>query len=225
VTDTPGPPGPIDPRAVRRVYDAVAGAYAGRFAGELAHKPFDRAQLDRFTAATRSAPGPVCDLGCGPGQVARSLRERGGRAFGADFSPEQLRQARRLHPGLPLVQLDMLRLPLAAGALAGVVAFYAIIHFSIDQAEQAFRELARVLAPGGLVLLAFHAADAAAPPDAPTRGRHVEEFLGHPVRADVVLLRPADVAARLDAAGLRVERVATRPPYLGIEHPLRRANV
>ena len=160
---TPDAPGPIDPRAVRRVSDAVAGDYAGRVAGELAHTPFDRAHLDRFAAQTRGAGGPVCDLGGGPGQVARSLRERGARAFGADLSPEQLRRARRLRPGLPFMQLDMLRLPLAAGALAGAVACSSIIHVSLDQAEQAFRELARVPAPGGRALLAFHAAGADAP--------------------------------------------------------------
>ena len=128
----PDPPGPIDPCAVRRVYDEVAGAYAERFAGELAHRPFDRDQLDRFADATRASAGWVCDLGCGPGQVACCLRARGVRAFGADLSPEQLRHARCLHPGAAFVQLDMLRLPLVAGALAGAVAFYSIIHFSLD---------------------------------------------------------------------------------------------
>ena len=53
----------------------------------------------------------------------------------------------------------------------------------------------------------------------------MEAFLGHPVRADFVLLRPADVAARLDAAGMEVEQVATRPPYPDIEYPSRRAYV
>jgi SAM-dependent methyltransferase len=210
---------------VWRVYDATADAYAERFAGELAHKPFDRDQLDRFAAATSATAGWVCDLGCGPGQVARYLRERGLRAFAADLSPEQLRQARRLSPDAALVQLDMLRLPLAAGALAGAVAFYSVIHFSLDQAERAFRELARALAPGGRLLLAFHVADADAPPGTPTHGRHVDEFLGRPVQADFVLFRPADVAARLEAAGLDVEQVATRLPYPGIEYPSRRAYV
>ena len=82
------------------------------------------------------------------------------------------------------------------------------------------------MTPGGRALLAFHAADADAPPDAPTRGRHVEAFLGHPVRADFVLLRPADVAAPgAPTPGLDVEQGATRPPYPDIEYPSRRAYV
>ena len=67
-------------------------------------------------------------------------------------------------------------------------------------------------------------------PDAPTRGRHVEAFLGHPVRADVVLLRTADVAARLDAAGLDaagldVEQATLRSPSSDLEYSSRRAYV
>ena len=50
----------------------------------------------------------------GDGWVARCLHELGVRAFGADLSPEQLRHARRLHPGAPFVQPDLLRLPLTA---------------------------------------------------------------------------------------------------------------
>ena len=162
MTGAPAAPGPIGPRAVRRVYDAVAGDSAGRVAGELAHTPFTAptstaSRPRRGAPAARSATWAV-----GPARSPATYASAA-RAFGADLSPEQLRRARRLRPGLPFVQLDMLRLPLAAGALAGAVACSSIIHVSLDQAEQAFRELARVPASGGRALLAFHAAGADAP--------------------------------------------------------------
>jgi hypothetical protein len=56
----------------RASYDRLAGEYARRLYGELAHKPVDRALLDAFAAELRGV-GPVCEVGCGPGQVARYL--------------------------------------------------------------------------------------------------------------------------------------------------------
>ena len=53
-------------------YDLVADEYARRVFDELQQKPLDRQLLDRFAARVRNA-GPVCDVGCGPGHVARLL--------------------------------------------------------------------------------------------------------------------------------------------------------
>jgi 2-polyprenyl-3-methyl-5-hydroxy-6-metoxy-1,4-benzoquinol methylase len=78
---------PIDPAQVEQCYDTVAAAYAERFYHELEHKPFDRSWVDRFADLTRDK-GWVCDLGCGPGQIARYLAERGARVCGADLSLE-----------------------------------------------------------------------------------------------------------------------------------------
>jgi len=97
----------------RLSYDRVAAEYAARLNDELTHKPLERALLDAY--ATR-ASGPVCDLGCGPGQVGAYLRSRGARVVGVDLSHGMAQQARRLHPDLPVAQADMRALPFAAGA-------------------------------------------------------------------------------------------------------------
>ncbi len=78
-------PDPTD--STRDSYDRVADEYARRIFDELDHKPFDREILDGFADAVRGL-GPVCDLGCGPGQVARYLRARGVDAF-APFPPRR----------------------------------------------------------------------------------------------------------------------------------------
>ena len=78
-------------------YDDVAEPYADAYFGELARKPFDCAALERF-AASLPAGSPVADIGCGPGQVARFLRERGLDALGIDLSPRMVALARRLQP-------------------------------------------------------------------------------------------------------------------------------
>jgi trans-aconitate methyltransferase len=64
------------PNEVEDSYDRVAKEYATRIFRELNHKPLDRELLDRFALRVHGI-GPVCDLGCGPGHVARYLHERG----------------------------------------------------------------------------------------------------------------------------------------------------
>jgi trans-aconitate methyltransferase len=61
---------PMTHRDVQTAYDTVADEYVRRIYDELQHKPFDRELLDQFAARVRQS-GMVCDLGCGPGHVAR----------------------------------------------------------------------------------------------------------------------------------------------------------
>ena len=88
--------------AIRRSYDRVAEEYAERFLRELASKPLDRAILDVFAEAMRGR-GPVLDIGCGPGQVARYLFDRGAAVEGVDLSqsrPIVTLSSSVDHPGL-----------------------------------------------------------------------------------------------------------------------------
>jgi trans-aconitate methyltransferase len=78
--------------SVRAGYDILADEYVSHVFEELHHKPLDRELLDRFA---KEAPGPVCDLGCGPGHVARYLHSRGAVVSGIDLSPEMVERARR----------------------------------------------------------------------------------------------------------------------------------
>jgi SAM-dependent methyltransferase len=200
---------------VRDCYDAVADAYAARFTDELAHKPLDRALLGRFADATRGA-GPVADLGCGPGQTTAFLQSLGVDARGIDLSAAMARQAGRLHPGIVFETGDMRGLGVDDGALAGVVAFYAIVHCSPEELRRVCGEMYRVLRPGGLALLAFHIGD---------ETRHVEEFLGQPVAVDFVFWPVARVADALRAAGFADLDIIERDPYPEVEYPSRRAYV
>jgi SAM-dependent methyltransferase len=193
-------------------YDAAAEGYAEHLAGELAHKPLDRDVLDRFADATRG--GLVADLGCGPGHVARYLHERGATTVGIDLSPRMVEVARARNPGLDFRVGDLRALELADERLAGAVLFYAIVHLAPDELAGAFAELRRVLAPGGLALLAFHVGDEV---------NHVDELFGARVALDFRFHRPDAIAAALAAAALPVVEQTVRDPYPGVEYPSRRA--
>lgn len=108
---------------IRASYDSAADAYVQHLFTELEQKPLDRHILNRFAEAVRGR-GLVADLGCGPGHVAKYLHEQGVNVCGIDLSPEMIRCAARLSPGLAFQVGDMTSLDLPAASLAGIVAFY-----------------------------------------------------------------------------------------------------
>jgi ubiquinone/menaquinone biosynthesis C-methylase UbiE len=142
-------------RSIRESYDRLAEEYTHRIADELQHKPLDRELLDRFARQT-SGRGEVCDMGCGPGHVARYLRNAGASVFGLDLSTGMLAQARKLNPEIRFREGNMSDLDIADGVLAGIAAFYAIVNISRESLLTVFREMHRVLHSSGLLLLAFH---------------------------------------------------------------------
>ncbi len=198
--------------ALQASYDRVAEEYAARFFDELAHKPLDRALLDCFAEQVREL-GPVAELGCGPGQIARYLRERGVSILGIDLSAEMVALARRLTPEITFRQGTMLALDVEDGAWGGIVAFYSIIHLPPDDLPQALAEFHRALRPGGLVLLSFHVGDERV---------HADEFLGKPVAIDAYFYQPETIEGHLRAAGFTIEARLERQPYVAVEYPSRR---
>jgi len=200
---------------VQSAYDRVADEYVRRIFEELKHKPLDRQLLDRFAARVQSL-GPVCDMGCGPGHVARYLQGRGVLVSGVDLSPVMVEHARRLNPGIEFWQGDMLALDVEDEAWAGITAFYCLIHVPRSKVVAALRELKRVLRPGGLLLLAFHIGDDVV---------HLDEWWGQQVSLDFIFFRPEEMRGFLESAGFEVEEMIERDPYPDVEHQSRRAYV
>ena len=202
-----------DPRSS---YDQVAEEYARRFFDELSQKPFDRKMLD-WLIEKAGGLGPICDLGCGPGQVARYLHSRGAEARGIDLSGEMAAVAARLNPGISFHQGDMLALSeVTDGAFGAVAAFYSIIHIPRPEVVCALAELHRVLRPGGALLLAFHIG---------LETIHFDEWWGQPVSLDFNFYPTAGMKDRLRTAGFALEEAIERDPYPGVEYESRRAYV
>ena len=199
---------------IRGGYDQLAPVYAEQFTNELDDKPFDRALLTRFADAAAHG-GWVCDVGCGPAHVAQFLRERGVRMCGADLSYAMLRHARAQFPGVPVVHTNMLHLGIRDAALAGIVAFYSLIHLGRAQAPQALQEFARVLVPGGRLAVAVHGG---------TGDLAVDEVLGQPVHMYVTFFKADEIAGLVEQAGFRVEQCRQRPPYAA-EYPRERVYI
>jgi ubiquinone/menaquinone biosynthesis C-methylase UbiE len=203
-------------QSIRESYDRLAEEYARRIFNELQHKPLDRELLNRFATEVRGR-GEICDMGCGPGHVARYLHDAGTNVFGLDLSPGMLEQARKLNPDIRFRKGNMLALNLQDQTLAGIAAFYAIVNIPRESLPLTFREMERVLEPGGLLLLAFHTGDAVL---------QQHELWGQPISMDFYLFQPLVIRRSIEAAGLVIEEVIEREPYSPeVEHQSRRAYI
>jgi len=197
-------------------YDRIAEEYAARIAGELEHKPLDRMLLDEFAQRVKGA-GRVCELGCGPGHVARYLHDRGVDICGIDLSPGMLEQARKLNPAIEFRQGNMLALDVEDGTWAAIVAFYSIVHIPRADILPAFREMFRALKPGGLLFVAFHIG---------IEVLREENLWGHPVSLDIVFYARKEVERYLGLAGFAIEDSLERDPYAPeVEYQSRRAYI
>jgi SAM-dependent methyltransferase len=215
-TSSPVPPDRMV--ATQASYDAVAASYADAMSDELRRKPLDRALLTAFAEQVRQAgsgQGLVWDVGCGPGHVTAFLAGLGLAAAGIDLSGEMVAQARARHPDLEFRTGSMTALPARDGTWDGLVSFYSLIHM-IDDADlrTALAEYRRVLAHGGLLLLAVHAGQEV---------RHSTEWFGAQVDVSFRFFDPDWLAGELDKAGFAVEAITCRQPYPGAEVATERA--
>ena len=215
-TDGSGSDDPVADR-VQAAYDAVARDYDREFGDELDVKPLDRALLTALAELVGN--GTIADVGCGPGHVTRYLAAQHGDVLGVDLSTAMIAIARERAPQLTFTAGSMLELPVADAEWAGVVSLYSIIHLTVTERLTAYREFARVIQPGGWLLIAFHVDSFEF-----TTGEvnHITNWFSRPVDLDGYFLDPDEVATQLAAAGFTVIAKMDRQPAPEVEYPSRR---
>nr|WP_042375481.1 class I SAM-dependent methyltransferase [Streptacidiphilus neutrinimicus] len=186
----------------RASYDTMAPAYGDVFRDLLDRTPYERALLTLFADQVREAGGgPVADVGCGAGRITGFLAGLGIDVFGIDLSPVMIEVARRDHPELRFEVGSMTELDLAESSVAGVLAWYSLIHIPDDEIGPVLARFHRALRPGGSLLLGFHVGDESV---LRTQWRD-----GVPIRVHVHRRRPEQMAVRLQQAGFTVESTTT----------------
>lgn len=188
------------------LFDRWSNTYDAATLQRSTYKPVHDALLRRIDGLQ---PGAVLDLGCGTGQLTRRLHQRFPEAVvvGVDYSSGMLASAAgRLGSDATLVRGDAQMLPLKADSI-DLVTCTESFHWYPDQ-QAAARGLARVIAPGGRLLLASIATITGPADDAL---RRVTTAVGRPVRA----LPPRRLRRLLEDAGFDVTHQA-RVPRAGL---------
>lgn len=138
----------VEKDVVRRGYGELADGYAARRSDDGRKLEILVRVLDSLSDPTR-----LLDTGCGPGTPVLSRMSASAPTIGIDLSREQLRLAADDAPESSLVQGDMTVLPFDAATFDAVVAYWSLIHVPMDDHETVIDEFARVLRPGGRLLL------------------------------------------------------------------------
>jgi ubiquinone/menaquinone biosynthesis C-methylase UbiE len=196
---------PLDVAETRAAYDTVAVDYERLLRGALAESPWDRAVLGAFAELVPAGDEhPVADVGCGPGRITVHLDALGLDVRGLDLSSQMVDVARRTHPDLRFDVASVDDLGLADASLAGLVAWYSVIHSPPSRLPSVFAEMHRVLRRDGVLLLAFQVGSGQAV-------RHDQAY-GHAVTYDSYRHSPDTVADLLQEAGMPVQVRTIRQP-------------
>ncbi len=199
---------PFDPKSVRAAYDVAAEDYVEAFADDLDRLPVDRSVLE-VTAELLNRRHPVLDIGCGPGQVARYLTDRGIEVIGMDLSPRMLVLAAQRAQRDRFVNSDMRSLPFRSQSFSGAVGFYSIQHLPRLALGDTLSEIRRVLVRDGILVVATHLGHGEV---------YVDEFLGHQIDpVGGTLYGEEELRRELEHRSFRVEQSRRRGP-LAHEH-------
>ncbi|MCX7708681.1 MAG: methyltransferase domain-containing protein [Clostridia bacterium] len=202
---------------VEKFYNLFANEYAKLFFNELDQKPFDRDFLKRF-AGLIEPNGKVCDIGCGPGEVARYLKDQGIDVFGVDLSDEMIQEAKKLNPDISFQRGNMMALHLKDNELSGISAAYAIVNLTQSEIIAAIKEFNRVLNVNGFLLVSFHIGNNDVLP--------VEKGDGDDqVSIDYVFHDFDEILKLIKEVGFDIVEAIIRYPYENVEYPSKRGYI
>lgn len=142
---------------VKSVYQQVANEYDERIPGlGPSDDMFTQSERDFLIEAIRSGE-KVLDIGCGTGRFTVPMAEKGADVSGLDISRPMLDVASRklADRGLTadLREGDMAHLPFPDASFDTVTSMLALMHVPLEDRQAVFGEVARVLRPGGRMLL------------------------------------------------------------------------
>ncbi len=142
----------VNGEQVRSAYAAVADLYIELLGTSRQVHADDLAFIGRHLSIPS---GNVLDLGCGPGHLTDHLRSLGVDATGIDMVPEFIAHAKAAHPHGRYRLGSMESLDVENDAVAGILAWYSLIHLPPQDLDGVLAEFRRVMAPAGRLVVGF----------------------------------------------------------------------
>ncbi|MFH8514452.1 class I SAM-dependent methyltransferase [Streptomyces gelaticus] len=176
--------------AAATVFDALGADYERAFGGSAAHHASLHRLLGDLAPCSR-----ILDVGSGTGRpTALTLTEAGHDVLGVDVSPVMVELAARQVPGADFECADIHELTLDEGSFDAACAYFSLLQMSREDQSRLLRRLARLLVPGG------HLVVATVPLDVEDFG---VVFMGHKVRA--TSFGPEEFTELVTEAGFTVQ--------------------
>lgn len=141
---------------VRDAYASVADLYIGLFGTSRQVDADDLALIGRHLSIR---PGSVLDVGCGPGHITDYLRSVGVDALGVDMVPEFIAHAKATFPAGKYRLGSMRSLDVEDDSIAGILAWYSLIHLPPPDLDVVLGEFRRVMTPTGTLVVGFFDGD------------------------------------------------------------------
>ncbi|MEU3628446.1 SAM-dependent methyltransferase [Amycolatopsis coloradensis] len=177
------------PATAAELFDAIGSAYEDVFGRAPVVDRALRHLLETLPPSSR-----VLDIGSGTGRpVAEELAAAGHRVTGLDVSPVMIGLAREQVPAATFVHVDVREWTSPPESWEAVCAFFPFLQMPREDTEAVLADIARWLAPGGLLALVTVPRDVE---DLPV------EFFGRTFHE--TSFAPDDLVGRVRAAGLEV---------------------
>ncbi len=183
---------PSSKEAARRWFDRRAASYESGFTSRWR----DPVQRESLAALGLTAEDRLLDVGCGTGAGSRAAAAVAASVVGIDLSPEMIDRAVRLANGIGNVRFEVAdaeRLPFDDGEFTAVLCSNSFHHY--PNPLEAAREMARVLAAGGRLVIGDACADL-------TTARIADRVLRVVEPGHVRLYRSAELGSFLQRVGL-----------------------
>ena len=133
-------------------YTARADEYTALLGSIDATASEDRTLISTWAQAV---DGLIVDVGCGPGHWTNYLRMKGAAVVGVDPVDAFVQGARRSYPDADYQLGRAEHLDATDASVGGILAWYSLIHTEPQHIDAALQEFARVIRPGGRLLLGF----------------------------------------------------------------------
>lgn len=137
---------------VRTAYSNRAEEYSRLLGSMDSVHPSDQQLVTHWATAI---DGPVVDIGCGPGQWTDHLAGLGCDVRGIDPTPAFVEHARTAYPNRRFDVGRAETLDAATGSVAGILSWYSLVHHTPASLHLPLTAFARVLRPGGSLMLGF----------------------------------------------------------------------